>query len=95
MRVDDKVEVIEKEEIKYLHFPKQEVLGNKRDKHDRYLNLRRAMILGNLEHEKVKIVFADDQGSKKVETTVWGITEKSVILKQSMVIPLERVISIN
>ena len=95
MRIDDKIKVIEKEQIKFLHFPKKEVLESKQDKQDRYLNLRRAMSLGNLEHGKVKIIFADDQGSKKVETTVWGITEKAVILKQSMIIPLERVISIN
>jgi len=86
---------IEKEDIKFLNFPKQEVLPNKIDKRNRCLSLRRAMRLGNLEHEKVSITFVDDQGSKKVETTVWGITDRSVILKQSTIIPLERIISIS
>ncbi|WP_167571765.1 hypothetical protein [Aquimarina algiphila] len=95
MRMHNKIQAIEKEQIQFLHFPHEEVLKGKREKQDRRYKLKRAMSLGNLEHQKVKIIFADDQGSKAVETTVWGITEKSVILKQSTVIPLERIISVN
>ncbi len=95
MRAHNKIQAIEKEQIRFLHFPHEEVLKNKGEKRDRCQKLRRAMSLGNLEHQKVKIIFADDQGSKAVETTVWGITEKSVILKQSTIIPVERIISVN
>ncbi len=86
---------IQKEQIQFLNFPTQEVLRSKQDIYDRCLDLKRAMSLGNLEREKVKIVFMDDQGIKTVETTVWAVTSKSVILKKSMVIPLERIISVN
>ncbi|MEW7288959.1 hypothetical protein [Aquimarina sp. 2304DJ70-9] len=95
METRDKVQDIEKEEIQFLHFPKDEVLDNKRDKKMRNLTLKRALSLGNLEHVKVKIIFADEEGVKKVETTIWGITDKVVILKRSVVIPLERIISIS
>jgi len=95
MKFIGQIKNIEKEEIKFLTFPKQEVLVNKKDKYNRYLSLKRAMKLGNLEREKVRIVFADDQGSKKVETTVWGFTDRSVILKQSTILPVERIISIS
>ena len=95
MKINCLVQMIEKEQIQFLNFPQKEVLHNKQDKSDRCIDLKRAMSLGNLEQEKVNIVFADDQGAKKVETTVWGVTSKSVILKQSMVIPLERIISVN
>ncbi|WP_281989385.1 hypothetical protein [Aquimarina aggregata] len=95
MRSHKHIQAIDKEQIQFLNFPKQEVLDNKMDMHNRCLNLKRAMSLGNLEHEKVKITFVDDNGAKKVETTVWGITEKSVILKQSTIIPLQRIISVN
>ena len=78
-----------------MNFPTQEVLRSKQDIYDRCLDLKRAMVLGNLEREKVKIVFMDDQGIKTVETTVWAVTSKSVILKRSMVIPLERIISVD
>ncbi len=85
------IQMVEKEQIKFLTFPKSEVLNKKIDQVNRIIDLRRALTLGNLEHLKVKIIFADDQGFKKVETTVWGITDREVILKQSTTIPLERI----
>jgi len=88
------VQLIEKEQIKFLSFPKEDVLNKKKDQIDRILELQRALSLGNLERHKVKIVFIDDTGIKKVETTIWGITDKEVILKQATIIPLERVLSI-
>lgn len=88
-------ELIEKEQIRFLKFPKQDVLSKRKDQMDRCIELRRALSLGNLEQQKVKIIFVDDQGLKKVETTIWGITDKEVILKQATIIPLERIISIH
>lgn len=95
MKMSNQIQNIPKEQIQFLHFPTQEVLLSKKDIYDRCLNLKRAMSLGNLERQKVKIVFMDDEGIKKVETTVWGVTSKYVILKKSMIIPLERIISVN
>ncbi len=89
------IQLIDKEQIKFLTFPKEDVLVKANDKLNRSLELKRAMVLGNLEQQKVKIVFVDNQGIKKVETTIWALTDKSVILKQSMVIPLGRVIGIS
>ncbi len=89
------VQIVQKEQIKFLKFPKEDVLDRRKDQIDRFLELQRALTLGNLEHHKVRIVFVDDKGLKKVETTVWGITDKEVILKQSTIIPLERIISIS
>ncbi|MEW7278911.1 hypothetical protein ABW636_09985 [Aquimarina sp. 2201CG1-2-11] len=89
------VQLVQKEQIEFLKFPKKDVLENKKDQIDRFLKLQRALSLGNLEHQKVRIVFVDDNGFKKVETTIWGITDKEVILKRSMIIPLKRIISIS
>lgn len=89
------IKTIEKERIKSLVFPKEEVLERRKDQIDRFLELQRALSLGNLEHQKVKIIFVDNEGFKKVETTIWGITDKEVILKQATIIPLERIISIS
>ncbi|MDH7448321.1 hypothetical protein [Aquimarina sp. 2201CG14-23] len=89
------VQPIEKEQIKFLTFPKEDVLNKRKDQIDRILELQRALSLGNLERQKVKIVFVDNKGLKKVETTIWGITDREVILKQSTIIPLERIISIS
>jgi len=94
MRLFSSAQKIEKEQIKFLTFPKEEVLNKKNEQTNRFLALQRGMYLGNLEREKVKIVFVDDAGLKKVETTIWGVTDKSVILKESTVIPLERIMAI-
>lgn len=85
---------IEKEQIEFLNFPKEEVLDLKEDQIIRIHQLKRAQSLGNLEREKVKIFFVDDTGLKKVETTIWAVTDKSVVLKKSTIIPLSRIVSV-
>lgn len=84
-------EMIEKEKIESLKFPTQEVLLDKEQIKERESELNRALTLGNLEHTKIKIYFEDDKSRKLVETTVWGVTDKRVILKQGVVIPINRV----
>ena len=84
-------ELIEKEEIAELSFPKVEVLNNATEIKQRFLDLSRALSLGNLEHSKIKIYFEDNQSKKVVETTVWGLTDQRVILKQGNVIPINRI----
>jgi len=88
------IQIIEKEQIKFLKFPKKDVLAKKAEKVNRSIELNRALYLGNLEHEKVRITFQDETGLKRVETTIWGVTDKSVILKQSTIIPLARIVSV-
>ena len=82
---------IEKENIRGLKFPDNEVLASKDAIKIRQSNLERALKLGNLEHNKIKIVFEDADGIKQVETTVWGVTDKRVILKQGVLIPIHRI----
>ena len=84
-------EIIEKEKIETLKFPSEEVLFDKELIKERESELNRALALGNLEHSKIKIYFEDDKSRKLVETTVWGVTDKRVILKQGVVIPINRV----
>ena len=87
-------EIIDKENIENLKFPTVEVLDNTDKIKERKADLERALALGNLEHTKIKIFFEDDRARKVVETTVWGVTDKRVILKQGVVIPIHRVHSI-
>jgi hypothetical protein len=85
---------IEKEEVASLKFPNKEVLADNTLIKQRDNDLKRALSLGNLEHSKIKIYFEDDISRKYVETTVWGVTDKRVILKQNMVIPINRIYKI-
>lgn len=82
---------VEKESISNLKFPESEVLASTDAIKIRTSSLERAMKLGNLEHNKIKIIFEDSEGLKQVETTVWGVTDKRVILKQGVVIPINRI----
>ena len=62
-----------------------------KDIKQRKQNLDLALTLGNLEHVKIKIYFEDDEGPKVVDTTIWGVTDSRVILKQGVVIPVNRI----
>ena len=84
-------ETIEKEVIQKLHFPKTDVLEDSVEIQQRNSELQRALALGNLEHSKIKIFFEDNESKKVVETTVWGVTDNSVILKQGVGIPINRI----
>lgn len=86
---------IEKEKVAELRFPSEEVLKTPEQINERYNLLRRALTLGNLEKSKVRIYFKDDTNSKYVETTVWGLTDKRVILKHGNVIPIHRIYKVS
>lgn len=89
-----KFEAIEKEKIAELKFPEEDVLNNENERKQRWQDLERATTLGNLEKIKFKIYFADDKSYKYTETTIWGLTDKRVILKQGIMIPVYRILQI-
>ena len=84
-------ELVEKEDIPQFHFPEGEVIKSERERKALERELSRAIALGNLEHQKVKIYFEDAQGKKIVNTTIWAITEEAILLKQNVVLPIERI----
>lgn len=87
-------QLVEKEEVGGLHFPELEVLNDVSERKLRQHELDRAIALGNLEHFKVKIFFIDDKGSKVVNTTIWAITDKAIVLKQNVIIPINRIVKL-
>lgn len=84
-------EIVEKENIHTLKFPSNEVLNSEEEIRQRFIDLNRALYLGNLEHSKIKIFFEDNQSKKVVETTVWALTDHRVILKKGFTIPIHRI----
>ena len=89
--MESKYEIIEKEKIQLLSFPNVEVLSSDEEIKQRFVDLNRALYLGNLEHSKIKIYFEDNQSKKVVETTVWALTDHRVILKKGFTIPIHRI----
>ena len=83
--------IIDKEDIALLKFPKTDVLNNVEEIKTRISDINRALSLGNLEHSKIKIFFEDNESKKIVDTTVWGVTDKNVMLKQGVMIPIHRI----
>ena len=89
--MNNEFQLIDKEAIGTLSFPSKEVLDEKDAIIQRKNDLDRALSLGNLAHVKIKIFFEDDASKKAVETTIWGVTDSRVILKQGVVIPVNRI----
>lgn len=89
-----KFEMIEKEKIADLKFPNEDVLTDENARKERWTALERATTLGNLDKIKFKIYFADDTAHRYTETTIWGLTDKRVILKQGIMIPVYRIFEI-
>ncbi len=87
--------LVQKEEISKLLFPAKEVLPSEDEIKIRRSDLERATRLGNAERGKIKIIFEDTQGLKKVETTIWATTEKNIVLKGGVFIPIHRIHQIN
>ena len=83
--------IIEKEDIASLKFPATDVLDDDGEVKTRISEINLALSLGNLEHSKIKIFFEDNESKKIVNTTVWAVTDKNVVLKQGVVIPIHRI----
>ena len=86
------IKKIEKEDISFLSFRREDVLIDKQDISKRKLNLARAMALGNGSKTKVKIYFELEAGEQNiVETTVWAVGEDYVTLKAGALIPIHAI----
>ncbi|MES2800145.1 MAG: hypothetical protein V4638_09010 [Bacteroidota bacterium] len=84
--------LIDKEVISGLHFKD----AAKIKQHPELLKqIENATTLGNAFHGKVSIVFQDDEGLKRVETTIWAAGTKFISLKGGVWIPINRIVEIN
>lgn len=90
----DEFELVEKEQVASYHFPLEEILKSEKEMLARKEAIERANSLGNLEHYKVKIYFADEVSKKQIETTIWGVTDRAILLKQNVVLPIHRIIKL-
>jgi hypothetical protein len=88
-------QILKKEDLAHVHFTHNEVISDQGQKHLLMSELIRAQSLGNLEKNKVKIIFHLQDGTKgEVETTVWGVGEHHLMLKGGIHIPIRAIESI-
>lgn len=59
------------------------------------LKLNNALRLGNEFKSKCSIAFQTSEGPKRIETTVWTLTEDYLQIKNGVVIPLTSLIDID
>jgi len=85
--------LIQKEDISRVKFSKLDTISNPKKRALRHHYLQRASQLGNLLKTKVKIHFKDDLNkSMIVDTTIWAVTSKFVVLKQGITIPISSIV---
>ncbi|MFT5780098.1 MAG: hypothetical protein ACI837_003059 [Crocinitomicaceae bacterium] len=86
-----KPEVVEKEVIGSLSFHVKNSVKQHPELTDQ---IRNATRLGNAYHTKVSIIFEDDNGPKRVDTTVWAYGSKYICLKGGVWLPIQRIVEI-
>lgn len=91
---DTYIPEITKEKVAGLSFPEEEMLPLYEQQAERKRLLERAQDFGNYAHYKIAIVFEDNSGLKRVETTVWDLDDKKVYLKDGIAIPLHRIVEV-
>lgn len=94
MKTNTTPTLILKESVAELSFKSSEVLRNKLDIEQRKRKLDRASVLGNILHNKVKIIFEDKAGLKQVETTIWAVGDQNIVLKYGFTIPIHSIYDI-
>ncbi len=83
--------VVNKEDIIGLKFVSIDQPHKATFRQDLRAELERALKLGNTEHQKVKIIFETDTGTRFADTTIWNLTENYVILKGNIDIPIRSI----
>ena len=91
MQTLDKPTLIEKEIISSLSFNS----NLKIEQHPMLIEqIKEATKLGNSYRRKVSILFQDDQGLKRVDTTIWANGAKYICLKGGVWIPINRIVEV-
>ena len=91
MQVVLKPQLIEKELIQSLSFSRKTPIKQHPDHQEQ---IKHATRLGNSYRSKVSIYFEDDEGTKRVDTTIWAHGAKYICLKGGVWLPISRIIEI-
>ena len=91
----ENITTVQKEQINTLKFFRNDVIVERVLQRIRQFDLDRALILGNIDHNKVAIIFKTEDGSLlQVKTTIWAVTDEYVCLKGGVNIPIKAIVDI-
>jgi hypothetical protein len=82
------IEHVVKEQIPELNCFKNEVLETDSDIRLRKISIERATQLSKNFYLKALIVFKTQEGLKEVRTTIWAATDKNIVLKGGVTLPV-------
>ncbi|MGM0477750.1 MAG: hypothetical protein ACQERC_00885 [Bacteroidota bacterium] len=86
--IEETAQLIEKEIIPNLTFKQKRNVKQQTGLMERLIE---ATKLGNLHRGKVAIYFVDDEGLKRVETTIWATGLKYICLKGGVWLPISSI----
>jgi len=95
MEISEKIHSTKKEFLYALKFTEEDVIKTRPEQEIRMHSLNRALYLGNVLKNKVRIYFKDSL--KRVifiDTTIWGVTKEDVILKKGVTLPIKSILAI-
>ncbi|MCT4697599.1 hypothetical protein [Tenacibaculum haliotis] len=85
---------LDEKQSKLLEFPKINVLEHKIEQVNEFIRQRKVFFLRNLNKEKFEIFFTDHTGLKRVEASIWTVSEKAIILKNTTVVPFSDIVAV-
>lgn len=86
---------IDKYSLDQVSYAKREVIDDQEEREDRLREIHRGMRLGNTHKLPTRIMFETEDGDiKETEATIWAVTEKRVLLKNDLSIPIRCIFSV-
>ena len=90
----EKTALVDKKINRILEFPKINILEHQIEQVNEFIRQRKVFFSRNLNREKIEVFFTDDTGLKKVETSIWTVCEKAIILKNTTVVPYSDIVAV-
>jgi hypothetical protein len=86
--------LVDDKKLKLLEFPVINVLEHEIEKVNEFIRQRKVFFLRNLNKEKFQIFYTDHSGLRKVEASVWTLSEKAIILRNTKVVPFSNIVAV-
>ena len=88
------ISTLRNENIISLRFPDEDVFDSRKGQIERDSAIKRLQRFAELGMKKATILFIDDKGIKKIESSIQKFTEHYIFLNAHTVIPLNRILHI-
>ena len=88
------VRIIEQTELLRVSFKNEDTMYIQEQLKSRDQKLYMAMLMGNNYYENVRILFSTEDGEREIVSRIWARTDKFIVLKGGMFIPIGSVIDI-